>query len=255
NARYYQSDIGKFISQDPFLKRMGDLMSVLSDPQALNSYSYAGNNPVKNTDTTGEVAAEAAASLGWLPFMDGPIPIGDIIYAAAVGTALGIDAYVWVTGSGGKDYSLSSPSPTATPNDNYRDAIMRMSEAGTAGASGASMSGNVGSGGPEDLNPWKDGHKKIDIAQKRISNTINDLNRPGGKIGDGSTAAAVRHQIKTGEMVGRRDHVLKAYNSIRGLNNHIKTLSQYGDKFKLVIRRAQREINKLNRALKTKPRK
>ncbi|MDQ5950557.1 MAG: hypothetical protein QG585_499, partial [Patescibacteria group bacterium] len=66
NARYYNSKSGQFISQDPafldigastFEKRYNiKLEHHLANPQALNSYSYALNNPVKYEDSEGEIA-------------------------------------------------------------------------------------------------------------------------------------------------------------------------------------------------------
>lgn len=53
NARYYSSDIGRFISQDPLLVAVPP-KDFLSDPQQLNSYSYARNNPINFSDPTGE---------------------------------------------------------------------------------------------------------------------------------------------------------------------------------------------------------
>jgi RHS repeat-associated protein len=47
-ARYYNSDIGGFLSKDPVT---GDL----HDPSSLNGYNYAYNNPVMIFDPTGEV--------------------------------------------------------------------------------------------------------------------------------------------------------------------------------------------------------
>ncbi len=52
NARYYTSAEGKFISQDPVF--LGDPKSQnLDSPQSLNSYSYAGGNPITQKDPTG----------------------------------------------------------------------------------------------------------------------------------------------------------------------------------------------------------
>ena len=52
NARYYNSSRGQFTSQDPmFWQLPADL---LADPQQLNSYSYARNNPIVMSDPTGE---------------------------------------------------------------------------------------------------------------------------------------------------------------------------------------------------------
>jgi RHS repeat-associated protein len=63
-ARYYNSTRGAFISEDPIHLALGDANqfkqlinqsqeSYLSDPQQLNSYSYARSNPLKFSDPTG----------------------------------------------------------------------------------------------------------------------------------------------------------------------------------------------------------
>jgi RHS repeat-associated protein len=73
NARYYNNNTGQFISQDPVFLALGDseklgketsqdLYAVLSDPQSLNSYSYAKNNPLINKDSEGKYA-ELSASI------------------------------------------------------------------------------------------------------------------------------------------------------------------------------------------------
>lgn len=57
--RYYSSDRGQFISQDPVFWEIGqtpDGKAVLQNPQAQNSYSYAQNNPIVNKDPTGRIA-------------------------------------------------------------------------------------------------------------------------------------------------------------------------------------------------------
>ena len=52
NARYYNSAQGQFLSEDPVF--LGDPKSqVLTDPQSLNSYSYANDNPIVKSDPTG----------------------------------------------------------------------------------------------------------------------------------------------------------------------------------------------------------
>jgi RHS repeat-associated protein len=48
-ARYYGSSMGRFMSPDPVFATVNRLM----DPQQWNMYSYAGNNPLSNTDPTG----------------------------------------------------------------------------------------------------------------------------------------------------------------------------------------------------------
>jgi RHS repeat-associated protein len=50
-ARYYNSNIGRFISIDPW---SGDI----TDPQSLNKYAYVRNNPLKYVDPEGESFGE-----------------------------------------------------------------------------------------------------------------------------------------------------------------------------------------------------
>jgi RHS repeat-associated protein len=64
-ARYYAGKTGRFISQDPANLRLGinektELGKILTNPQLLNTYSYAGNDPVNNTDDNGELSLRAA---------------------------------------------------------------------------------------------------------------------------------------------------------------------------------------------------
>ena len=77
NARYYQGARGQFMSQDPVFLAVGDsrvvreitqktLRAILADPQTLNSYSYAGNNPILFKDPTGKMVRRHRSKLyGW----------------------------------------------------------------------------------------------------------------------------------------------------------------------------------------------
>ncbi len=55
-ARYYDSVIGRFYSNDP----VG-----FTNVHTFNRYAYANNNPYKYTDPDGQ-AAVAGAAIGWL---------------------------------------------------------------------------------------------------------------------------------------------------------------------------------------------
>lgn len=50
-ARYQTPKYGRFISQDPVFWKLSP--ELLFDPQQMNSYSYARNNPIRNTDPKG----------------------------------------------------------------------------------------------------------------------------------------------------------------------------------------------------------
>ncbi|WP_158454081.1 RHS repeat-associated core domain-containing protein [Paenibacillus durus] len=45
-ARYYEPEIGRFVSEDTYRGQ-------IDDPQSLNLYTYVGNNPPKYTDPSG----------------------------------------------------------------------------------------------------------------------------------------------------------------------------------------------------------
>ncbi len=54
-ARYYMSDYGRFMSQDPVYLGTGTgSLQFLGDPQSLNSYSYSRNNPINFYDPDGQ---------------------------------------------------------------------------------------------------------------------------------------------------------------------------------------------------------
>ncbi|MFM2358000.1 MAG: hypothetical protein RJA61_737, partial [Candidatus Parcubacteria bacterium] len=71
NARYYESARGQFLSQDPVFWEVGisqEGKNILRSPQLLNSYSYAGNNPITSKDPSGRcphcLIGAGAAMLG-----------------------------------------------------------------------------------------------------------------------------------------------------------------------------------------------
>ncbi|TAL49066.1 RHS repeat-associated core domain-containing protein [Patescibacteria group bacterium] len=75
NARYYDGRIGRFVSQDPSFLAIGysqglkkltgqDQSFFLSNPQTLNSYAYADNNPIVNKDPNGLCPACILALIG-----------------------------------------------------------------------------------------------------------------------------------------------------------------------------------------------
>lgn len=120
-ARYYDPKIGRFQSQDPAYLSVGDPVQLkqktdlefeqyLSDPQALNSYSYVKNNPLKYTDPTGEfllpllpaIVAATPAVIGLASFLSANAPAVGAIFSNSqtsanlspgVGDAIGVKEF------------------------------------------------------------------------------------------------------------------------------------------------------------------
>ena len=61
-ARYLNTDIGKFISEDPAFWSLPP--DIISDPQQMNSYAYARNNPVRYIDPDGKLNIVIAGTWG-----------------------------------------------------------------------------------------------------------------------------------------------------------------------------------------------
>jgi RHS repeat-associated protein len=69
NARYYNPTQGQFLSEDPSFLTIDAKSPDLGDPQKLNSYSYALNNPLRYTDPDGkQVALAALLGIGVIAF-------------------------------------------------------------------------------------------------------------------------------------------------------------------------------------------
>ena len=90
NARYYNSDIARFTSQDPMFWNFDK--EWLADPQNQNSYSYARNNPIISSDPSGESSEVVIKKIYWNGI---PIPgaHGDIEINPELGSILGDSKY------------------------------------------------------------------------------------------------------------------------------------------------------------------
>ncbi len=92
NARYYDPRRGQFLSQDPL--SWAPPAEYLLDPQQLNSYSYARNNPITYKDPTGLSTASVR-----------PRPPGGWKIGQAMGQYNGVTAYYNGIGSPSIAYS------------------------------------------------------------------------------------------------------------------------------------------------------
>ncbi|MCH9808453.1 MAG: FG-GAP-like repeat-containing protein [Alphaproteobacteria bacterium] len=73
-ARYYDPVTGRFSSIDPYVFK--DLSTIINDPQLLNTYGYARNNPLKYDDPNGELPVLVVTGV-----------IGGLVGLAALGAA------------------------------------------------------------------------------------------------------------------------------------------------------------------------
>ena len=87
---------------------------------------------------------------------------------------------------------------------------------------------------------------RVSVKDKNLQNIIDFMYRPNAKIGSGSTADAVRYELKTGENVAGKNHMQKAQDSIKALEKWIKNNSNAN---KSDVDTAQKYIKDLKNAL------
>ena len=123
-ARYYSSELGRFMSKDPWAGNM-------TDPQSFNKYSYVMNNPVKYVDPTGEepvsITIIAAAALAAYLVVDSGITPGQLLDSSPYITGDLNDIYV----GGGASHHLFSGDPV-TPEDRVNAAFFAAAPYATA---------------------------------------------------------------------------------------------------------------------------
>jgi RHS repeat-associated protein len=138
-ARYQDPTRGQFISEDPvFWTSMN-----IADPQSLNSYSYANDNPVTKSDPTGRCIEDGcvgeATALG--AFVGGTVGFG-YQYASDVTTNIqqgGLRPSAFFTGlSSPKQYALSTGKGAVVGGATALASIYELGVIGVGLASGAS---------------------------------------------------------------------------------------------------------------------
>jgi hypothetical protein len=58
---------------------------------------------------------------------------------------------------------------------------------------------------------------KPSVSNERLRKAVDELYRPGAKIGSGSTADAIRYELKSGRKIGGRSHIIKGRERLRQL--------------------------------------
>jgi RHS repeat-associated protein len=129
DARYYDPVTGRFLSQDPAILAIGDfdqlgqitdrsLQKLLANPQNLNSYSYARNNPLVNIDSSGQYTEALVPVL--FPALE--FGLSEIAGPAVVGGAAAVLVPV------GFNWTLADP---AALNMTTPDTLLSIPQSGT----------------------------------------------------------------------------------------------------------------------------
>jgi RHS repeat-associated protein len=223
-ARYYDSGIGRFVSQDPAFLAVGDkkrLENVTGDkielylfnPQGLNSYSYVMNNPLTRIDPDGQwiwdlvtgkqswndfvVEVGDAANIlydnskVWHTALDHPYIAGAAVGVASGAAAVGasaVAAAVSTTYLGGVGTACIALCSTVTQKANSFNAVAQQNE-------------------------WLEG-----VTNTRAQRVVKDVFRTQDKI-PGGTIEAIRREVSTGERVGNKGHIIKGWETVNRINN------------------------------------
>lgn len=217
NARYYKADIGQFISQDPVFRAIGNPGEIknltkveqdklLMDPQAMNSYSYARNNPIRYSDPDGLWFKEVIT--GQQSFSDFQIEIGQAsnqlsqdsgVWNAAISHPYIAGATIGV-GSGATALGVSYLAGGGLVMDSLSTGQLISSE----GIQAINIRNGIQSG----------------LQNSKVGNLLKDMFRPQNKIG-GGTIEAIKREIMSGgkELTGGKSHMLKGEQLINRINN------------------------------------
>jgi len=225
-ARYMDNEIGRFTSIDPLLVKLHnpqevsritekDLRILLADPQKLNSYSYAYNNPMIMNDPTGEGPVIVLIVVG----------VVELVFSAwdALDTSNALFGENVSTGdkveSGG--YLVAG---LALPGGGY---------------------GHVDEGVSALKAVDKTVSKSINNAVNKIGNTISDhLTKTdyAGFIRDLSKAPVWSDNLRRN--FDHYDEVMSAY---KGLQNNVSKLTRYLDNYNL----DKKTVDTINKAIDT----
>ena len=196
-ARYYGSNMGRFMSPDWALKSTPVPYAELSDPQSLNLYSYVRNNPLSRSDKDGHCDAPTNLKAGQVG-----VCVASYISAKKF-DIVGDGDNRGTNGNGGTSriqttFTINASGQTAKPTDGTADKVAQSTVFGMkdglqgTGSSTVSPGASVDTNGNMHLSVDQSAHSAYDAggALGDISNHVNLVVTPGGQVGvdAGSTA-------------------------------------------------------------------
>ena len=226
--RWYDSEIGKFISEDP-----------IGFAGGINGYGYVGNNPVGFSD-----------SLGLYP--DGPVnalrdPVAHDSYwnfggitnglSNTVSDVLGLDDIAAAAYTLGNHRCSTSDRLKAASNLGFSIAdnvsgggkvIGLASKVIDKGLKGLSKLAKRFRKGPKStkgtkLLPNQRESLLSSATDPKLRRRLDALYRKNAKIGNGSTADAIRYELRTGKLLSPRGHFQKGIEMRNGLLKDLKS--------------------------------
>ena len=239
NARYYNSAIGRFITQDPVIQNIGidrRTSQALRDPQLLNAYSYVRNNSLKYTDESGEWFKEVIS--GQQSMSDFQVELGQAAQHLSESNAIWNTAIDHPYISGAIVGVLGATSAHIGANGLTTLSIQYMGGTGVACVIFCSTTG-------QEALRYADTLNKV-ATNPSVRNMVSSLYKPSDTI-RGGTFGAVRNELVTGSLTNGRSHLTKAYETLNRISNIVGKgdLSQ-GDigVIQTVLTNAARELSK-----------
>jgi RHS repeat-associated protein len=183
-ARYYASNMGRWMSPDWSAKEDPVPYAKLDDPQSLNLYGYVGNNPLARADADGHCAEDACVVEGGV--------------AAVAFVALTASAYLSMP-STQRSLSAAASSAAGTISSAFHSIFSKAAPAAAAAEQPRTADGKFAPKEGGEANPGAAAEAAGLSALGAVKNVSEKIN---GTIRDGTIPATGEHaEIKSGKVI------------------------------------------------------